>query len=73
MHGLARIKELIVGHDESVVVQSICMNTCSGVPCSGVPFFPLSPRGSGGEELVFRSWDGAIKTEAWESQRRGTV
>ena len=68
MHGLARIKELIIDHDESVIVQSIYMNTCSGVP-----FFPLSPRGSGGEELVFRSWDGAIKTEAWESQRRGTV
>jgi len=68
VHGLARIKELIVGHDESVVVQSICMNTCSGVS-----FLSVESRGSGGEELVFRSWDGAIKTEAWESQRRGTV
>lgn len=68
MHGLARIKELIVGHDESVVVQSICMNTCSGVS-----FLSVESRGSGGEELVFRSWDGAIKTEAWESQCHGTV
>jgi len=68
VHGLARIKELIVGHDESVVVQSICMNTCSGVS-----FLSVESRGSGGEELVFRSWDGAIKTEAWESQRHGTV
>jgi hypothetical protein len=39
--------------------------------CTGPPFFQQSRRLGGGDGQVFESWDGAIRSEAWRSLRRG--